>query len=121
MCCLHISYNIQPQKPRKASGFSLFVKEHYSTLKAGSHKEQQPGGMHYSISSPSLSSLSHGEVMKALSKMYKAAQVSNSSSSSTNDQQTVLHEVEEVEDDDNPDIFYGSSSSSVNVVKNLFT
>lgn len=56
--------SLQPQKTRKASAFSLFVKEHYSTVKASKHP-------HSSLpQSASTLSLSHGDVMKALSKMY---------------------------------------------------
>lgn len=42
-------------KARAASGFSLFVKEHYSTVKAKESGQSKQ---------------SHGDVMKVLSKMY---------------------------------------------------
>ena len=57
-----IFYLLQPHKARAASAFSLFVKEHYGSVKAGAAKEFR----HCDTSS----SLSHGDVMKVLSKMY---------------------------------------------------
>jgi hypothetical protein len=53
---LNSYFIFQPQKARAASGFSLFVKEHYGNVKAGGAQSTEK--------------LSHGEVMKVLSKMY---------------------------------------------------
>ena len=59
----------QPQKERVASGFSLFVKEHYSAVKASKVQNL----------ARTPSSLSHGDVMRTLSKMYAETRVSETS------------------------------------------
>ena len=54
-----------PQKARKASGFSLFVKRHYSRIKAG-----QSGGK-------------HADVMRTLSAMWKEEKATASATRAT--------------------------------------
>ena len=55
---IYVHTCIQPQKARAASGFSLFVKENYGSVKSGDSTAKK---------------LTHGEVMKSLSRMYAEA------------------------------------------------